>query len=111
MLRRARPLTAPVVADSVCAPPVLYRARPLGAPIVAGSVFVAPLVEIDVFQAMIQANSAFAIAGLDIYRLPKPNVPQPLPPNPNKALRIVPNNPGPPQLGIGTTTSTRRRGL
>jgi len=112
-LSRARPLGASPLADTVFAPAMLNSTDGLLAFVIADTQVAADLKVVVPLAAGVTAGSAFAIVSgqPDIYRMPLPNRPQPLPPPAVVPLRIVPNPPKEAEMSFGTARTTRREGL
>lgn len=108
-MSRARPIAAAPVAGAVFAPAFMNSTDGLLAFAQGNSQVVADMFNSVPLAASLVVGAVLTAGAPDIHREPPPNKPQPLP-NPNRPLRIIPNNPGPPQLGIGSPP-VRRRGL
>lgn len=111
-LSRARPLAAAPLADSVFGPSFMNSTDGLLSFVAADSQVVADITVVVPLAASVQANSALSSVAPDIYRLPPPNRPQPLPPPAVVPLRIVPNPPKEAEMSVGSPAApTRRQGL
>jgi len=106
----ARPIAATPSADSVFGPSFMNSTDGMLTFVLANSQVAADLTNIVPLAASLTAGSFLAGGPPDIYRLPPPNRPQPLPPTTTPPLRAVPSSPGPPSMGIGAARP-RQRGL
>lgn len=111
-MSRALPLAAAPLADSVFGPSFMNSTDGLLAFVTADSQVVADITVVVPLVASVLAGSALSGAAPDIYRLPPPNRPQPLPPPAVVPLRIVPSPPKEPEMSVGSPAApTRRQGL
>lgn len=104
----AKALGASAVGGSVFPPSFMLSTDGLFVYVVANSVVGANMTKVRPLAALVVAGSSFSLNTLDIFRLPRPNVPQARTKPP--ALRQVPNPPGDPKTGIATPVR-RGRGL
>lgn len=109
-LARTLGLDGSLVADSAQPPSQMLSTDGMLSYVVADSAVTAVITNSRPIAAALAADSTATFGSLSVYRLPPPNVPQPLPRGP-VPLRIVPPPPVDPQLSISTTTRTTRRGL
>lgn len=110
-LNRSVPLGSNAVSNSSAGPIPLLSTDGLSAFPTANSSVTADLKKQKALNASVFANSTMTGPRPDIYRLPKPNVPQPLPASPAFVLRSVPNPGRPADTSISTTPPARRRGI
>ena len=105
-------LNAAPQADSGLGPALLNSTDGLLTFVIADSQSLADMIVGVPLAASLVSDSALASAAPDIYRLPPPNRPQPLPPPAVVPLRIVPNPAQEPQMSVGSPPApTRRQGL
>lgn len=113
-LSRARPLASSMAAGAVMPSSQLRSTDGMLTYAVADSDVTADMFKVRPLAAAIQVTSFLTVPGgqPEVFHTPKPNVPLPLPVPEFPPLRIVPNTPNPPEMGLSTpSVSTRRRGL